>query len=76
MLAVATRKVIADLGKSFYIAVSTGFWYEWSLAIPAGFRINFANRAVTLFHEGETKISTSTLPQVRLQLSYFFLPSD
>ncbi|CAF9927213.1 hypothetical protein IMSHALPRED_007165 [Imshaugia aleurites] len=60
---VATRKAIADLGKSSYIAVSTGFWYEWSLAIPAGFGIDFTNRAVTLFDEGETKISTSTWPQ-------------
>lgn len=25
----ATRKYIADLGKSSYIAVTTGFWYEW-----------------------------------------------
>ena len=64
MLVAATRKGIADLGKSSYIAVSTGFWYEWSLAIPAAFGIDFANRAVTLFDEGETRISTSTLPQV------------
>ena len=68
MLAVATRKAIADLGKSSYIAVSTGFWYEWSLAIPAGFGIDFANHTVTLFDEGETKISTSTLAQVHLQI--------
>lgn len=61
---VDTRKAIADLGKSSYIAVSTGFWYEWGLAIPAGFGIDFANRIVTLFDEGETKISTSTRPQV------------
>ena len=69
MTAVATRKAIVDLGKSSYIALSTGFWYEWSLAIPAGFGIDFANRSVTLFDEGETKISTSTWPQVRLQSS-------
>jgi hypothetical protein len=67
VLAVATRKAIADLGKNSYIAVSTGFWCEWSLAIPAGFGIDFANGSVTLFDEGETKISTSTWPQVRLK---------
>ncbi|KAK9234603.1 hypothetical protein V1525DRAFT_412531 [Lipomyces kononenkoae] len=61
---VATRKAIAGLGKSSYIAVSTGFWYEWSLAIPAAFGFDFANRAVTLFDEGETKISISTWPQI------------
>ena len=66
MLAVAIRKAIADLGKSSYIGVSTGFWYEWSLAVPAAFGIDFAKRAVTLFDEGEAKISTSTRPQVGL----------
>lgn len=76
MLAVATRKTIVDLGKSSYIAVSTGFWYEWSLAIPAGFGIDFANRAVTFFDEGRTKISTSTWPQVRLISPNTFLTSD
>lgn len=25
----ATRKYIADLGKSSYVAVTTGHWYEW-----------------------------------------------
>ena len=69
VLAVATRKAITELGKSSYISVSTGFWYEWSLAIPAAYGINFANRTITLFDEGETKISTSTIAQVRLQSS-------
>ena len=66
VLEVATRKGITDLGKSSYIAVSTGFWYEWGLALPAAFGIDFANHAVTFFDEGEAKISTSTLPQVPL----------
>lgn len=52
-----TRKTIADLGKS-------SFWYEWSLAIPSAFGIDFAKRTVTLFDEGEAMISTSTWPQV------------
>ncbi|OQE18487.1 hypothetical protein PENFLA_c021G04563 [Penicillium flavigenum] len=47
-----------------YIAVSTGFWYEWSLAILSAFGIDFAKRTVTLFDEGEAKIPTSTWPQV------------
>ena len=76
MLVVATRKGIAELGKSSYIAVSTGFWYEWGLAVPVAFGIDFANRTVTLFDEGETKISMSTLPQVRPQPSVSFLTSD
>ena len=59
-----TRDLIAKLGKTSFIAVSTGFWYEWSLAISASYGFDFANRAVTLFDDGETKISTSTWPQV------------
>ncbi|KAJ5167710.1 uncharacterized protein N7482_003304 [Penicillium canariense] len=61
---VATRKAIADLGKSDYICVSTGFWYEWSLAIPAAYGIDLINHTATLFDEGETKITTTTWPQV------------
>jgi hypothetical protein len=46
--------------------VSTGFWYEWSLAIPAAFGVDFGSRTVTLFDEGETRVSVSTWPQVIL----------
>lgn len=62
--AVAFRKAISDLGVSNYISVSTGFWYEWSLAIPAAFGIDLINRTATLFDEGDIKITTSTWPQV------------
>ncbi|KAF1810025.1 NAD(P)-binding protein [Eremomyces bilateralis CBS 781.70] len=58
------RKAIKDLGKSSYIAVATGVWYEWSLAIPSAFAFDIVNRSVTLIDEGEAKISTSTWPQV------------
>ena len=58
------RELISQLGKSSFVAVTTGFWYEWSLAIGAAYGFDFANRAVTLFDDGETKISTSTWPQV------------
>jgi hypothetical protein len=57
---VTTRKAIEELGKNSYIAVSTGFWYERSLAIPAAFGVDFGNRTVTLFDEGETRVSVST----------------
>lgn len=65
---VAARNDIANLGKSSYVAVATGFWYVWSLAIPPAFGVDFVNRSVTLFDDGETKISTSTWPQVRFLL--------
>nr|POE94397.1 hypothetical protein CFP56_16637 [Quercus suber] len=64
VVAVTTRKAISELGKSNFISVATGFWYEWSLAIPAAFGIDFAKRAVTFYDDGETRISTSTWPQV------------
>lgn len=56
------RELVEKLGKSSWIAVCTGFWYEWSLALGYGF--DFANRTVTLFDDGETPISTSTWPQI------------
>lgn len=65
MSIVTIRKAILDLGKSSYIAVSIGFWYEYMLAMPATFGIDFAKRTAVLFDKGETKISVSTLPQVR-----------
>jgi hypothetical protein len=58
------RKEIESLGKSSYIAIATGFWYEWTLAMPATFGFDFANRSVTFFDEGEVKMSVSTLQQV------------
>ncbi|KAH8813010.1 hypothetical protein F5884DRAFT_751303 [Xylogone sp. PMI_703] len=61
---VAARKLIEEIGKSSYIAVATGFWYEYSLSIPSNYGFNFANRTVRFYDDGEIKISTSTWPQV------------
>lgn len=58
------RKIIKEDSCSSYISVLTGFWYEWSLAIPAAFGIDLVKHEATLFDEGETKISISTWPQV------------
>lgn len=58
------REYIGRLGKSSYVGVTCGFWYEWSLAIPQSYGFDFKAKTVTLFDEGETKISTSTWPQV------------
>lgn len=44
--------------------MSCGFWYEWSLSIPAAYGIDCVKQEATLFDEGETKITTSTWPQV------------
>ena len=64
-IVVATRKLIEDIGKSTYLAIVTGFWYEYSLAMPKNYGFDFVNRTVAYFDNGETKISTSTWPQVR-----------
>lgn len=43
------RAKIEELGQSSWIAVTCGFWYEWSLAIPAAFGIDLARKEATLF---------------------------
>lgn len=59
-----SRKDIAATGVSSYLSVTTGFWYEWSLAIPPSFGFDFPSKTATFFDDGETKISSSTWPQV------------
>jgi len=60
-----SRQEIADLGTSSYIAIATGFWYEWMLGIgPATFGFDIKARKATFFDDGETGISVSTWPQV------------
>lgn len=58
------KKKIEELGKSHWIGVTTGFWYEWSLAIPAAFGIDLRGREAMLFDDGTTKMTISTWPQV------------
>jgi hypothetical protein len=58
-----TNALINEVGCS-WIGVSTGFWYEWSLAIPASYGFDIEKRTVTFIDDGETKITTSTWPQV------------
>ncbi|KAL9609165.1 MAG: hypothetical protein Q9167_006042 [Letrouitia subvulpina] len=74
---VASRKLIEEIGQSSYIALITGFWYEYSLAIPNNYGFNFADRTAKFYNEGETKISTSTWPQVgRAVASILSLPIE
>lgn len=73
----ASRKLIEEIGKSSYIALSTGFWYEYSLAIARNYGFDFINRAVKFYNEGENKISTSTWPQIgRAVASILSLPIE
>ena len=59
-----TLKAITELGQNSYIAMTTGFWYEWSLSNPTAFGFDFTSRTVTMFDDGNTKINSSTWPQV------------
>lgn len=58
------RDHIEKLGKSSWIAIACGFWYEFSLAGgPYRYGFDFKSRTVILFDEGDVKINTSTWPQ-------------
>lgn len=59
------RRQIEALGKSSWISVVCGFWYEFSLGGgEERYGFNFGEKKVTLFDDGNTKIDTSTWPQV------------
>ena len=58
------RKHIEKLGKSSWIGVTCGFWYEYSLAHSANtFGFDFKERRVVFMDEGETKVNVSTWRQ-------------
>ncbi|GKZ27440.1 hypothetical protein AbraIFM66951_005450 [Aspergillus brasiliensis] len=60
----ANRDEIESLGMQ-WITVCCGFWYDYSLAGgEARFGFDFDNRSLTIYDDGTTKISTSTLAQV------------
>ena len=54
-----------QLGKSSWVGVTCGFWYEWSLGGgPYCYGFDIPNRNVTFFDDGNTRVNTSTWPQV------------
>lgn len=63
-VAKANRDEIEGLGMQ-WITVCCGFWYDYSLAGgESRFGFNFGKRSLTIYDDGNTKISTSTLSQV------------
>jgi hypothetical protein len=57
------RDHIEKLGKSSWIGVACGFWYEYSLGGgPCRYGFDFKNRTVTFFDDGTTRLNTSTWP--------------
>lgn len=61
----AARKQIEELGVSSWVALSPGFWYEWSLVGQGGLRFGcgIPEREMTFFDQGEEKITTATWDQ-------------
>lgn len=57
-------KEIAKLGQVSYIAVTTGFWYEYCLSNPLAFGFDFEKRSVAFLDGGETLVSMCTYAQV------------
>jgi hypothetical protein len=63
-VAKANRDEIESLGMQ-WITVCCGFWYDYSLAGgDTRFGFDFNKRSLTLYDDGNTKISTSMLSQV------------
>ncbi|KAJ2957123.1 hypothetical protein NQZ79_g7133 [Umbelopsis isabellina] len=57
------REEIEELGVSAWLGICCNFWYDYSLG-RACFGIDIKNRTATLWDDGNTRINTSTLPQV------------
>ena len=61
----AYRAHIEKLGKSSWIGVTCGFWYEYSLAAgPPTLGFDFKTRTITFIDDGNTKINSCTWRQV------------
>jgi hypothetical protein len=77
----ADRNLIEKLGKSSWIGITCGFWYEFSLGGTAyRYGFDFKNRTVLFYDDGKTVINTSTWPQtgrsVANLLALKVLPDD
>lgn len=65
MMKAKARNHIEELGKSSWISIACGYWYEFSLGGgPNRYGFDFKHRALTLMDNGEVKINTSTMPHV------------
>ncbi|KAI1652282.1 NAD(P)-binding protein [Daldinia loculata] len=61
----SSRNLVEELGKSSWIGVVTGFWYEYSLGFgKETYGMEWKTRTWTFFDNGETKMNTTTWPQV------------
>ncbi|KAI0884945.1 NAD(P)-binding protein [Annulohypoxylon maeteangense] len=61
---VPARKLVEELGKSSWIGVVSGFWYEYSLGMGEQcYGMEVKDKTWTFYDDGETKINSSTWPQ-------------
>lgn len=59
------RRHVERLGKSAWISVVSGFWYEYSLGGSIdGFGFDFNGRRARIFDGGEAKMNTTTWNQI------------
>lgn len=75
------RDEIEKLGKSSWIGVACGFWYEFSIGRETfTFGFDFKSRTATFFDDGSMRLNTSTWPQtgrsVTNLLGLKVLPTD
>lgn len=60
-------------GKTSWIGLCCGFWYEFSLAgTEARYGFDFARRTLTIYGRGDVKINTSTWPLVGMAVAKLF----
>ena len=81
ILSVREHVKTAGGDKTHFIGMVCGFWYEFSLAgTEARYGFNFEKKQVTFYNNGETKINTTTFPQlgrgIANLLSLKILPDD
>lgn len=61
----AQRKLIEELGKSAWIGLASGYWYEYSLSVGGwSFGFDIKNKEATFYDDGDIKIHTSTWSQI------------
>ncbi|MCJ1405779.1 hypothetical protein MMC11_009009 [Xylographa trunciseda] len=77
----AVRDHIEKLGKSSWIGIACGFWYEYSLGGgPYRYGFDFKKKTVTMYNDGNTRINTSTWPQTGREVANLLglkiLPED
>ena len=75
------HKLIEDLGVSSWLVVTSGFWYEFSLAgTEWRYGFDIKERKVTFYSDGTQRINTTTWPQIgralAALLSFKILPDD